>query len=341
MVATVARNGSGTYVRVHDWTTDAAAGVAITASRVDAEADDMATALSESIARDGQTTITANIPFASFKLTGLGSGTARTDAANFGQVTDVSSRAAACRLTYTNATTLTLVRKGGDRLCIQSVNEQIPAAGVTLSNSGLAADTTYNIYAYMSGSTMTLEASTTAHVESSTTGMEIKSGASTRTLVGMARTNGSSQFFQSSSSLGVITYFNQRLKFIKSAFSTDRTTTSTSYTEINTEIRLPFLTWGNHDISWTVRGVVSNNTNAAKTYTAVAIDTTIRGGTLCEQAPGLNGQNLNAAIAGYSDETEGYHYATIYGKVPSGTGTWNGGAATAEQDITLSVAVLG
>jgi hypothetical protein len=432
----LARNGSGTYVRVHDWTTDRDAGTPITASRVDAEADDMATALSDSIARNGETTITGNIPFSNFKLTGLGSATVRTDAVNYGQVIDNSGRyssvsgtntivlslnpaltvyptggvfyfksaatntgnvtininglgaksikkqtlggvvelkpgdiqggtmhaiaydgvqfqllsaagegfRADCRLVYTNATTLTLNRKNGNRLCIEGVNEQIPAAGVTLSNGGLSADTTYYIYAYMNSGTMTLEASTTGHAEDSATGMEIKSGAATRTLVGMARTNPSSQFAQTNSLLGVLTYFNRRLKSIKAAFTADRTTTSTSYTEINSEIRLPFLTWGDNEVAYAVRGVVSNNTDAAKTFTVIGIDTegtvNVRGGTGFKQTFAANNE-FNAAFSGFSDEAEGFHYATIQGKVVSGTGTWSGGSVTAENDVTLSIAVLG
>lgn len=47
----------------------------------------LATGLSTTICRDGQSTVTANIPFAGFKLTGIGNGTAATDAAAFGQIT--------------------------------------------------------------------------------------------------------------------------------------------------------------------------------------------------------------------------------------------------------------
>lgn len=46
----------------------------------------LATGLSTTICRDGQSTVTANIPWAGFKLTGLGAGTAATDAVNLGQV---------------------------------------------------------------------------------------------------------------------------------------------------------------------------------------------------------------------------------------------------------------
>ncbi|HXJ72736.1 MAG TPA: hypothetical protein VNM37_07775, partial [Candidatus Dormibacteraeota bacterium] len=49
-------------------------------------ADLTANGLSNTICKDGQTVVTANIPFAGFKLTGVGSGTAQTDAVNVSQL---------------------------------------------------------------------------------------------------------------------------------------------------------------------------------------------------------------------------------------------------------------
>jgi hypothetical protein len=60
----MAFNGSGTFVRVHDWTTDLSNTVPVTASRMDAEDDGFATGLSTCITKDGQTSTTAQIPFA-------------------------------------------------------------------------------------------------------------------------------------------------------------------------------------------------------------------------------------------------------------------------------------
>lgn len=49
---------------------------------------DIATGLSTCVLKDGTQTITGNIPMAAFKFTGLGSGSARTDSINIGQVED-------------------------------------------------------------------------------------------------------------------------------------------------------------------------------------------------------------------------------------------------------------
>jgi len=79
----MARNGSGTYNRaVSPYT----AGTIITAATVNSEMDDIATALTQSMARDGQSPAQANIPMGGFRLTGLGNAIASTDAAALGQV---------------------------------------------------------------------------------------------------------------------------------------------------------------------------------------------------------------------------------------------------------------
>jgi len=84
----MAFNGTGTFTRLYNWVTDKNNSIPITASRMDAETDDIATGLSNCITKDGQTTISANIPFNSKKITGLGVGSARTDSINVGQVQD-------------------------------------------------------------------------------------------------------------------------------------------------------------------------------------------------------------------------------------------------------------
>jgi hypothetical protein len=75
-------NGSGAYNRVMNWVTDRNNGITIQASRMDTEFDDIATALSLCMLKDGQQTPTANIGWGGFKLTNLGDATNATDAMN-------------------------------------------------------------------------------------------------------------------------------------------------------------------------------------------------------------------------------------------------------------------
>jgi len=64
-------NGSGVFQRVRNWVADATAGIKIRADYHDTEDDGFAAGLSNTITKDGQTTITQNIPFNSKRITGL------------------------------------------------------------------------------------------------------------------------------------------------------------------------------------------------------------------------------------------------------------------------------
>lgn len=77
------RNGSGTFTRTNGdhtgtevWQEDAAGGIKIVASRQDVHDQDMADALTASIAKDGQTVPTANLPMGGFRHTGVGASSA-------------------------------------------------------------------------------------------------------------------------------------------------------------------------------------------------------------------------------------------------------------------------
>jgi hypothetical protein len=84
----MAFNGSGTFVRVRNWVNDAAAGIKIRADFHDSEDDNFATGLSQCITKDGQTTVTANLPMATYRHTNVGAATARTHYARYDQVQD-------------------------------------------------------------------------------------------------------------------------------------------------------------------------------------------------------------------------------------------------------------
>ena len=79
------RNGAGSYTLP-----EAAfqSGQTISSAKVNSDLSDIATALTQSVSRDGQTTITANQPMAGFVHTGVGNASQRNQYAAFGQVQD-------------------------------------------------------------------------------------------------------------------------------------------------------------------------------------------------------------------------------------------------------------
>jgi hypothetical protein len=78
----MARDGSGNYSNPYP---DFVSGTVISSTQVDANNSDVAAALTQSIAVDGQSTVTANLPMNSKKLTGLAAGTAAADSLSLGQ----------------------------------------------------------------------------------------------------------------------------------------------------------------------------------------------------------------------------------------------------------------
>lgn len=89
------RNGSGTYTRTNGvnsgsttWQLDRDQGAKILASRHDTHDQDIADAMTASIAKDGQTTPTANLPMGGFKHTSVADATARNQYAAAGQIQD-------------------------------------------------------------------------------------------------------------------------------------------------------------------------------------------------------------------------------------------------------------
>jgi hypothetical protein len=78
----MAFSGSGVFNRLYNFVSDRNAAIKIRADRMDAEMDGFATGLSTCITKDGQTTITQDIPFNNKKITGLADATAANDAMN-------------------------------------------------------------------------------------------------------------------------------------------------------------------------------------------------------------------------------------------------------------------
>ncbi len=226
-----------------------------------------------------------------------------------------------CRLVLSGGN-LQLTAVNGNQLFINGRNESIPSSGPTLSASGLTPGTLYYIYAYMNAGVMTLEASTTAPGVGSVApfiGWTVKTGDGSRTLVGYARPVTGPAWVDTSKQRLVFSFFNRRYRDLLGQFTADRTTTSTSYAELNSEIRVEFLTAGDNAVSVNANGCFYNS-GANVTYAGVAYD-----GTTPEPGVLYTG-NAAGALAATSTKilSAGYHYATLVGKVSAGTGTWTG-----------------
>ncbi len=137
------RNGSGTMERIYSWVTNAAGDINIEPDLMDEDTDDIADELSNSLALDGQSTMTGNLKMGNNRVTGMAAGSARTDGANIGQVQD-NAIAAGTAGGSSNAFTLTL----SPAITAYSTHQQFTfianfsiTGATTIAVNGLAAKT--------------------------------------------------------------------------------------------------------------------------------------------------------------------------------------------------------
>jgi hypothetical protein len=223
------------------------------------------------------------------------------------------------RLSYVSTTQIRLDPYGGLKLAINGSNRDLPGAGVTLSNSGLSASTLYYIYAYWTGSAVALEATTTSHSASATTGVRIKTADATRTLVGMARTDASSLFFETATSAGVASYYNRRSR----AVFRQVTPSTASATPVTVGNAVQFLVWSDESIDTRISGYGQNNTAGAATLIYMLVDSTVIGYPSYGYSSAAGAQTP-VGITHALGTTEGFHSLDAQVQIGTGgTGNWS------------------
>ncbi len=187
---------------------------------------------------------------------------------------------AQCYLT-TSGSSLVLTRKNGCYLTIQGVARMIPAAGVALAGSGAAAQTRYFVYAYMSGNTMTLEASTTGYASDAATGLPVKSGDASRTLVGMAFCIQAGSWVQGADRIDCLSYFNRMSRLATGVNNGGQAQADTVW------VALPVMNWSGEAIEASVVG--SGNTPSPGNTSGVYIAYDGKGVGVVQRFSNING----------------------------------------------------
>ncbi len=209
---------------------------------------------------------------------------------------------------------------------------------VTLSNSGLSADTLYYIYVFDNSNTLTLEASTTGHEQDAAFGVRVKSGDRTRTLVGMVQVL-SSGFADHASGRLTATWFGRRLREAHAVGGLGSgTTTSTAYVSLGIESVVGVVTWGGEELTCTSGGGdIQNNTAGGFVFVACAVDGFELPGSGGGQSVGAGNRFFFIAHGVQQNVTEGFHRVFPMWRVNTGTGTISG---SAPEILTTRVRVL-
>lgn len=234
-----------------------------------------------------------------------------------------------------------LSRRDGNSLMINGVRQIIPSAGVTLAPSGLIAGSLYYIYATILSGAMALEASATGHITDIATGVEVKSGDVSRTLVGMVSVVAGPAF----DAFLCLSWFNRHNRSARASLPSATSTTAITFIKISTSLDINFLTWGDEDVM-----LRSNGTATAAALsgvnTCLAIDNT---DALPEGVHAISpsaGAGEPVAIIAYRRLSEGLHTLSLVGCGQGGStvtwvgDTWSGGPAPSTFGVPITTAVM-
>lgn len=259
------------------------------------------------------------------------------------------------RLTYVSATAVKFAPFNGDQIKISGSIYVIPSAGIAgvantsvfvggVAAQNLAASTLYYVYAFINSGTVTADFRTGGHATSSTAGnvgVEILSGDDTRTYLGMVFTNGSSQFDDSSAKRNVISWFNKRNIGGLAFFTATRTTTSASYVELNSEIRVEFCTEADEAVFAGQSGSIFNSTSGQNLFCALAFDGATAEDAASGISPPANVQYPFSSSIVKNGLTVGHHYATVVALTSGGTLSAYVQSNSAGLRYSLSVGIRG
>ena len=175
-----------------------------------------------------------------------------------------------CQFRYISGTQCGLYPYNGNLLWINGANYVLPAV-TYLANTGLATSTVYYTYAYLVGSTVTLEAVTTAPNYTTASGIPSKTGDATRTLVGQVGiATGGTIFTDSATARLTLSWFNQRQSFLVGATVNAGPTNLTTIQELNAGARAAFIVWPNSVLVPILYCLLTNNTTDGLTYIYLA-----------------------------------------------------------------------
>ena len=242
------------------------------------------------------------------------------------------------RLTWVSATQLKFAPYVGNKIRINGTVYTIPNAGIAgLGTTGvfvngtagqnLAANTTYWIFAFNNGGTITADFRTSATHTPSTTvgneGVEILTGNDSRSLIGMVFTDSATQFHDSPQNRLTLSWFNRRDLPLNGPNSGGSATSSAAFVEVLSTTRVHFVTWADEAVMLALCGSMSNNSANFQVYSAIHRDGGI--GFLTGSSSGVHtphqgsqGSWGNAACGNSAFLSEGYHYGQAMGSTTGG-----------------------
>lgn len=238
-----------------------------------------------------------------------------------------------CRFLYSSTTACILMPYNGNGLIINGRQYRIPAAGVTLSNSGLASNTVYLVFARDDGAGgIALEARSGVSHVTHTDGVEILSGDAGRTLVGMVATVAGGAYAFTAVNRRVASWFNRRTVGLFEV-NTPSNTASTSYVQLTTGVNA--LMWVGDVAALDAAGVVyPTSAPNVGAYLTLNVNGTVVGGGAGYSLGASGSQMASGVTAIHTASADG-----LYSFAPYGLTTSAGGPVTFRQDLAVKVEI--
>lgn len=240
-----------------------------------------------------------------------------------------------CYLAWLSTSSIVLQPFNGNQIKIAGKYYSIPAAGVAAPAPPGASAFNY-LYLWNNAGVLTIEESATGWSFDTTAGnigTPIKTGDNSRTLIGIAATDAASHY----QNMLTASWFNPVSKTARANFTTNRTSSSLTMAEINSEIRIAFVTFATREVELRLLGVVSQSSSAAGTNSSIAIDGTAIDESVGASSGAASSPGALLALMVKKLLTEALHTSTLVGAIGTGgtTSTWLGGSV-GTVDITFN-----
>lgn len=316
-------NGSGLF-QINTSGQPVASGTTISSSVFNALTADLATGLSTCLTKDGQQTVTANIPMGGYKFTGLAIGSSSTDSA---RVDNCNSAMCEFRLTLTSGTpvtttdvtaaeTLYWTPYKGNRCAVYDGTNWVMRSSAEISIDVPDVTGVHDVFVYDSSGTLTLEvlvwtnSTTRATALTLQNGVLVKTGDTTRRYVGTfySTTAGNGQIEDSVANRYLWNYYNRVLRPMRRLESTanwNYSTTSWRQANNSTSNQLNFVIGYSEDrVSAILSGAAKSTAAGDAPAVGIGLDSTagpVSGSAWAETQIPINNYLASIGTARYCD----------------------------------------
>lgn len=225
-----------------------------------------------------------------------------------------------CEFVYVSSTECRLMPKNGNCLIINGKQYRIPQAGIAISNVGLAASSSYYVYARDNGTdtgVILLGAELKASAPHSTgvNGVEIKTGDATKTLVGSFTTTAASAFLWTATDKRVASWFNRRTRACRETGSGP----TASLTPVQHTPGVNIEAWAGGILQLTLSGECHATVASSGASIGLRVNSVLNAGNYGYTPGAVGNQQATAINSIYEVVSDGLHNIAPYVYVSSGT----------------------